>query len=130
VHVILHAVCCACDPAHAVAEAREAEGCAGVVLVYPLTYSAVCMTLQALRLKPEKLEDVHEQRKYIDGLSQAIGTLMQDIESTRVSPWLHTGFEGRVGELVALQVVMCTGGLHGQYMCGGTRMSARLVKST
>lgn len=40
--------------------------------------------MQVLRQKPEKLEDVHEQRKFIDGLPQAIGTLMQDIESTRV----------------------------------------------
>ncbi|KAF5829735.1 dynein heavy chain, N-terminal region 2-domain-containing protein [Dunaliella salina] len=40
---------------------------------------------RVLRQKPEKLEDVHEQRKFIDGLPQAIGTLMQDIESTR--PW-------------------------------------------
>eukprot|EP00983_Pelagomonas_calceolata_P018666 585852-Pelagomonas_calceolata.AAC.1 len=45
----------------------------------PCTHS----TMPVLRQKPEKLEDVHEQRKYIDGLPQAIGTLMQDIETTR-----------------------------------------------
>jgi hypothetical protein len=38
-----------------------------------------------LRQKPEKLEDVHEQRKFINGMPQAIGALLLDIESTRVS---------------------------------------------
>jgi hypothetical protein len=39
---------------------------------------------QVLKQKPEKLEDVHEQRKHIKGLSQAIASLMQDIEVAKV----------------------------------------------
>jgi len=50
-----------------------------------------------LRYKPENVEDVQEQRKYINSLAANIAQLMQDVETTKVMMRAGGGDTGQVG---------------------------------